>query len=547
MISNIEKELTLSWQPAYLIVLYLSAAISLGIAVYAWLQRSRPGLLLFAFMMLTVACYTLTAGLMSSAATPEGANRWVHLHYISLTSMVAFYFSFILQFTGHEKWLNKFTMAIFFSVPVITQIIIETNPIHHWFIQEIQFKQDGILQGLATIRYGGFFWFHTLYSYALVLGGIVLMIRMSVRTFKLYRVQSLTLFVAVLAPLLGSINDSKVFIAGFPYPIVPICFTFMGILIAWNMFRNQMLSIIPVARDTLIESMQDSMIVLDAARQIIDINPAALKLFGFSAEQVIGRPIDEVMSPWKESLFHLRGKMEAEGEISFTQDGNEKYLDIQISPLKKIRGKSSGQILILRDVTKRVLMEQKNQQALQDIQNLQQQLYESSIHDDLTGLYNRRYLDEVLPREIANAARSNQPISFVMMDIDHFKLINDTYGHIIGDQVLQNVSHCLKEQTRAGDMVFRFGGEEFLAILVNSPSDAAVHYAERWLQSLQEHNISHQGKEIRITMSMGVAEFNRDGDTFMEVLQAADKAMYQAKADGRNSVSMFQAGLGKKE
>ncbi len=531
----------MSWQPIYLIVLYLSAAISFGIAIYAWSQRSRPGLLLFACMMLMVACYTLTAGLMSSAETPEGANKWVHLHYFSLTSMVAFYFCFNLQFTGHEKWLNKYTYAIFFSVPVITQIIIETNPIHHWFIQEIQFKQDGILQGLATIRYGGFFWFHTIYSYTLVLTGIVLMIKMSIRTFKLYRVQSLTLFVAVLAPLLGSINDSKVFIAGFPYPIVPICFTFMGILLAWNMSRNQMLSIIPVARDTLIESMQDSMIVLDAVGKIIDINPAALTLFNFSAEQVIGRPIEQVMRPWKESLIHLRGKVEAESEICFSQDGDQKYFDIQISPLKKIQGKSSGQILVLRDVTKRVLVEQKNRQVLQDIQNLQQQLYENSIHDDLTGLYNRRYLDEVVPREIANATRFNHPISFVMMDIDHFKIINDTYGHTIGDQVLQNVAQCLKEQTRLGDMVFRFGGEEFLAILINARADAAVHYAKRWLDSLQEYNLLYQGQNIRITMSMGVAEFNRDGETFMEVLQAADQAMYQAKADGRNCVSMFQA------
>ena len=530
------------WQHVYLIVLYLSAIISFGIAIYAWYKRARPGLHLFSGMMMAVAFYTLTAGLMSSASTPEKANSWVHLHYFGLTSMVAFYFSFIAQYTGHGKWLNKSTLTILFAVPIITQIIIETNPMHHWFIQEIQFKQDGILQGLATIQYGGFFGFHTLYSYTLVLFGIGLIIKMSIRTFKLYRMQSLTLFAAVLAPLLGSINDSKVFIVGFPYPIVPICFALMGMLMAWNILRNQMLNINPVARDSLIESMQDSMVVLDDARKIIDINPAALKLFNLSAETIIGKPVEEVLEPWNESLNRFHGKVEAEEEICFLQDGVRSYFDIRISPLINDQGNPSGQIIVLRDVTNRVVIEQKNQEALKNIRDLQQQLYQNSIRDDLTGLYNRRYLEEIVPREIANSLRSNIPISFVMMDIDHFKTINDTYGHTVGDIVLQNVSNCLKEQTRVGDLIFRYGGEEFLALLINTQADAAVQYAERWLESLQEQRLFHDGQQIGITMSMGVAEFHQDGETFLDVLQAADKAMYQAKADGRNSVCRYQSG-----
>ncbi|MBI9049751.1 MAG: PAS domain-containing protein [Anaerolineaceae bacterium] len=284
------------WQYVYLILLYASAAISIAIAVYAWRNRSRSGLLYFTFMMLAVAEYTLTAGLMSSAATPAGAVSWVHFHYFGLTSMVAFFIAFVIQFTGYGKWLNKYTLFIIFAIPVITQIIIETNWLHHWFIQEIAFEQDGILMGLATIRYGGFFWFHTLYNYGLVLLAMVLMIVMSVRSFKLYRMQSLTLFIAVLAPVLGSINDSKVFMAGFPYPIVPISFSLMGVLIAWNVFRNQMLNIIPVARDVLIESMSDSLIVLDASANVIDINPTALQLLEREASQIIGKPIGQIFS-----------------------------------------------------------------------------------------------------------------------------------------------------------------------------------------------------------------------------------------------------------
>jgi diguanylate cyclase (GGDEF)-like protein/PAS domain S-box-containing protein len=531
----------LAWQYIYLVILFVAALISMGIAFYAWLNRDRPGLILFAGMMLSVSIYCLTAGLMSSAATPQGAERWVNLHYLGLTSMMAFYITFILQFIGHKKWVNKFSMIVFFAVPVITQIIIETNPLHHWFIKEIEFQQDGILMGLFHISYGGFFWFHTVYSYTLVLVGIGLMIARSVRTFKLYRVQSLTLCFAMLAPLLGSINDSRVFIVGFPFPIVPIGFAMMGILIAWNVFRNQMLNIIPVARDTLVESMSDSMIVMDVAGQVIDINPAALHLLKKSAIEVIGKPVEQVFNPWQETLKQFQGKTKAQGEISITQDTGPQHFDVQISPLQGRHGRISGQIIILRDITKRVMAEKQAQEALTNICSLQEQLYKHSIHDALTGLYNRRYLDEVLPREIANATRAGSPISFVMMDIDHFKNINDTFGHAVGDQVLQELSTFLKEQTRIGDLIFRYGGEEFLVLLINTKAPAAYQFAERWRQALEVFRFTNTEADIYITMSMGVAEFTQDGNSITDVLLASDRALYQAKAMGRNHVSVYKA------
>lgn len=532
----------MNWQSGYLIVLFVTAAISLGIAVFAWLHRSRPGLLLFAGMMLAVSEYTLTAGLMSAAATPQGALFWVDPHYLGLTSMLAFYITFIIQFTGHGKWLNKFTLTLFFSIPVITQVIIETNPLHNWFIRSITFQQDGILMGLAAIEYGGFFWFHTIYSYALVLTGIGLIIAMSVRTFKLYRMQSLTLFVAVLAPLLGSINDSKVFMAGFPFPIVPVCFAFMGILIGWNMYRNQMLNIIPVARDTLIESMYDSLIVLDVAGQIIDINPAALQLLGKTAGQIIGKPADQIFSYWPDCLERFREKTEAESEIELDVGGGKRFFDIRISPLQTRLGRVTGRIIVLRNITNRVLAEKQLQESLENISSLQKQLYNQSIHDSLTGLYNRRYMDEILPREVANATRTQQPISFVMMDIDHFKTINDTYGHAFGDNVLQGLADLFREESRSGDLIFRFGGEEFLAVLTNTNAQCAFHFAERWQQSLQDFHLTCNGNSVGISMSMGIAEFERDGKTIAEVMLAADLALYKAKAAGRNCVTIFEKG-----
>ena len=529
----------LVWQHAYLTTLYLAAAISLSLSIYAWVHRSRPVSLLFSFMMLAVSVYTLTSGLMSSAGTPDRALSWVHWHYFSLTIMLALYISFILQFTGNARWLNRYTLSVIILMPVLTQIVIETNSMHHWFLQEIEFSKNGILMGLSTITYGGFFWIHTIYSYFLVFLGMSMLMVMSIRSFWIYKAQFITLFVAVLIPLLGSINDSKVFFSGIPYPIVPLCFSIMGLLLAWNLYRNKMLNIIPVARDMLIESMSDCLFVMDLNDYLIDINSSAIKLFNLQKDELIGKTAEQIIMQWPQTLNRFRGLYETQGEISIVQNGEQMFFDMKVSPVKNKYGKVIGKMVILRDITQRVLAQLEVQETLKRVNELKEELYKHSIRDPLTSMYNRRYLEEIFPRELANADRAHTPISFVMMDIDHFKLINDTYGHTVGDQVLLSLSTFFREHIRVGDLIFRYGGEEFLALLINSDTAAARQIAERWQTELAEQKIKISGKKINITLSMGIAEYHWNAGSGQEIINEADVALYQAKAMGRNCISVY--------
>jgi diguanylate cyclase (GGDEF)-like protein/PAS domain S-box-containing protein len=531
----------LIWQHAYLTTLYLAAAISLAITVYAWMQRARPGSLLFSFMMLAVSAYTLTAGLMSSAATPEGALSWVHWHYFSLTSMVALYICFIFQFTGNARWINRYTLPVIILMPILTQIIIETNPIHHWFLQDIAFSKNGILMGLSTIVYGGFFWVHTIYSYSLVLLGMGMLVVMSVRSFWIYKAQFVTLLIAVFFPLLGSINDSKVFFSGIPYPIVPLCFTVMGLLLAWNLYRNKMLNIIPVARDMLIESMSDCLFVLDLSDHLIDINSSAIQLFNLEKEDLIGKTSEQLLLNWPQTFNRFRGVYETQGDISIVHNGEQLFFDMKVSPVLNKYGKTIGKMVILRDITQRVFAQLELQDTLKRVNELKEELYRHSIRDPLTSMYNRRYLEEIFPRELANADRAHTPISFVMMDIDHFKIINDTYGHLVGDQVLLALSAFFREHIRVGDLIFRYGGEEFLALLINSDAEAARQIAERWQKELANQNLKINGNLINITLSIGIAEYGRGNISGHEVIHAADMALYQAKDNGRNCISVYDS------
>jgi diguanylate cyclase (GGDEF)-like protein/PAS domain S-box-containing protein len=168
---------------------------------------------------------------------------------------------------------------------------------------------------------------------------------------------------------------------------------------------------------------------------------------------------------------------------------------------------------------------------------LREALRTQSIRDPLTGLYNRRYLTETLEREIRRAVRAEQSLGVLMLDLDHFKRFNDTYGHDAGDSVLRETASFLSKSIRIEDTVCRFGGEEFVVILPTADLAAAHARAERIRSKLHELIVLHQGQSLgTITVSVGVAALPVHGTTPKELLDAADAALYRAKRDGRDRV-----------
>lgn len=176
------------------------------------------------------------------------------------------------------------------------------------------------------------------------------------------------------------------------------------------------------------------------------------------------------------------------------------------------------------------------QKQLTEIQALQSQLREQAIRDPLTGLFNRRYLEETIPREMARVARERTPLSLVMADIDHFKNFNDTFGHEAGDLVLQTAGSLLRQKTRQMDIVCRYGGEEFVVIMPGASLQIASQRAEQWREALESLCVEYNSNVLCVTASFGVATFPEHGATIEELARAADQAMYAAKTAGRNCV-----------
>jgi len=167
---------------------------------------------------------------------------------------------------------------------------------------------------------------------------------------------------------------------------------------------------------------------------------------------------------------------------------------------------------------------------------LHEALREESIRDPLTGLFNRRFMMETLANELSRAKRNSAPLSVVMFDLDDLKKINDLYGHNIGDEALQHVSSLLKAKTRTGDTACRYGGDEFTLILADTTLAHTTQRMEELQRELKQTVTQHEGNEIKLTLSVGIAEFPTHGSTGQDLIKAADKALYRAKQAGRDQV-----------
>ncbi len=168
---------------------------------------------------------------------------------------------------------------------------------------------------------------------------------------------------------------------------------------------------------------------------------------------------------------------------------------------------------------------------------LKKRLHELTLKDPLTGLFNRRHMDESIPREIMRAKRAGTSLGAIMVDLDHFKNVNDTFGHDAGDEVLRQVGYFLKSVFRLEDLVCRFGGEEFFILMTSGGAEDYCSRAWKLREGIKSLNIFWDGQQISpVTASLGVAVFPDHGQTFEKMLRAADQALYAAKAQGRDRV-----------
>lgn len=175
-----------------------------------------------------------------------------------------------------------------------------------------------------------------------------------------------------------------------------------------------------------------------------------------------------------------------------------------------------------------------------EIDALQVQLREQANRDPLTGLYNRRYLQSTLEREMARSARADAPLCVMLLDLDLFKSINDRYGHLVGDEVIVLMAKMLSTESRQDDVPCRFGGEEFMLLMPKMTLETACLRADEWRRRFAMMAVDVDGKRIGTTVSIGIAEYPTHGRTAQALIECADQALYRAKSAGRDRVVSYQ-------
>lgn len=314
---------------------------------------------------------------------------------------------------------------------------------------------------------------------------------------------------------------------------------------------------------TLAENSHDVIWTLDIrSRTYTYVSPSITAMCGFSPHDLVGKPFDATLTPESArrmaSDIDLRLRRIAAGDKTanifvseveqICSDGAVIATESVSSYLLDGDGVARSILGITRNISERKAAEsalrETNRQLharIDEIGRLQAALQELAVRDGLTGLYNRRYLDETLEREVSRARREGNPLSLVMIDIDYFKRVNDTYGHQVGDEALRMLASVLLANIRAEDVACRYGGEEFLMLLPNMPLETAVERAELWRSAVEQLTISLGNLPITFTVSLGVAAYPEHGKTPDDLTRCADQALYRAKNDGRNQVSVYGA------
>jgi len=290
----------------------------------------------------------------------------------------------------------------------------------------------------------------------------------------------------------------------------------------------------------LFEAAQDGILLLDAATgAITDVNPFLIKMLGYSREEFVEKKL------WEVGAFQ---DVEASQEAFEALQKNE-YIRYEDLPLKAKSGKLidvefvsnvylvDGERVIqcnIRDITDR-------KQAEDALLQSEALLREQSVRDHLTGLFNRRYMEETLERELLRAARKHLPLGIIMLDMDDFKRFNDTWGHAAGDEVLRKLSELLHHLVRGEDIACRFGGDEFIIVLPDANLAVARERAERIARHARQLQYQLDGQILGgATLSLGVAVFPQHGATSMDILRAVDAALYRAKREGRGRVAVVE-------
>ncbi|MFW6063424.1 MAG: histidine kinase N-terminal 7TM domain-containing protein [Chloroflexota bacterium] len=342
---------------AFVTALWIAAAICLVVAAGVWARRKQPGATPFALLMVAVTLWAITYGLQLASDSLQTMTFWLKVMFVPVVNVPVLWLVFGVQFAGYGERLTRRTLAALYAVPALSLLLMLSNESHHLFWREVAGPQ-GPIRALITSP-GPWFWVHTTYSYVALVTGTYLVLRIVLVTSSdLYRRQVVALLLGVSAPwIANALFIFDLLPVGERIDPTPFAFAVTGLALAWGLFRYRLLDVAPTARDTVFRSMGDGVIVLDAHNRIVDANPAA-RNFLLRADpdlaRLTGENAETVFAAWPDLLERFYDVHEVRTTTtSLVVQGQERFIDIRISPVRDRHGAVTGRVVVTSDVTYR--------------------------------------------------------------------------------------------------------------------------------------------------------------------------------------------------
>ena len=525
----------------FIIPLAASAAITVFTLWIAWHHRSEPVVPWFTATMVALLVWDLGYMLELTAATLHAKIVWADIEYVAIVTLPLLWLQVVLVYTGRGR-LSRRAWVVLECLAALMLAIIILNP-GHQFRGAPHLAHTGSLNALHP-DYGLLYlvaWVP--YMYGILLFASLLLTRGLFSAQKIYARQYAALLVATILPLAAG----TLYAAGLsPWPEfnpAMAVITLSGVLMAYALFSCRLFSVAPLARDSVVEHLADGVIVVDERERLADFNPSAARALPELACGAIGRPLADVLAGRPEASRALlevareavsRGwvlephracELRVEAAPAGPDTPAARHYSVTATAVTDRAGALIGAALMLNDVTRRV-------ELLDEAQRL-------ASTDGLTGLLNRRRFIELADRELARAARSDSPVTLLLLDIDRLKLVNDTCGHAAGDSVLGSVADVCRRELRPFDVVGRLGGDEFGVLLPDADLDQGLQVAERLRREIGKLAGAVLQDAAGATVSIGACTAQaKGGDGIDALLDSADRALYRAKDDGRDRIAV---------
>ncbi len=554
--------------PTQLVAPAIATVASLATSGLAWRRRRTAGAVALVVCMLGVGLWSAFYTLQWTQTGPAAMRTFDHLIYLGVVLVPVGWLALAIAVTKGRQWFTPRRVALLAVEPVLVQVAIWLPSLDHLFFAQ-QFPQ-GVAPVSLHLRFGVLFWVHSLYSYVLIAAGFVVLARARRRAGSALRRQSKTMLLACAFPFVANLisitgaSDRGSWLRD--YDLTPVGFALTGMLAAWALFGQHLFDLVPIARSLVVDTIGDGVLVTDAAGRVTDANPAVDRLLDLvdptGVRPVVGADVLEVLRRWPREVVELatasaRSPAEPadlECHVAVETTGGRRDLDARRTAIRDRRGRTIGWLVVFHDSTERLadqraLVEtnERLREKIVTVEALRREVEELAVRDPLTGLYNRRFLDAVFGPELDRCRRHGYPLSAVFFDMDHFKVLNDTYGHATGDAVLAAVGTALLASIRSSDIACRIGGEEFVVLLSHADHAEAGQWAEAWRKKVEALDVETgrppgtAGGHLRFTVSAGVATASLDGHDPTQLLAAADAALYRAKQAGRNCVRSARA------